>query len=140
MLKLRDLYTFMENNFDYLLVIDDGEKIVHTSKIITGISLVVDVCNHTMTYLRRNDMYTTAQVTVAIRRGLKNTLLENTTDQIIGMVIDELALMDPIHILTNKDNSHAPISLRKGSKEILLDADEAALVRDTLADVLEGKQ
>jgi signal transduction histidine kinase len=33
MLKLKDLYTFMENNFDYLLVIDDAETIVHTSKL-----------------------------------------------------------------------------------------------------------
>ncbi len=33
MLKLRDLYTFMENNFDYLLVIDHEEKVVHTSKL-----------------------------------------------------------------------------------------------------------
>lgn len=33
MLKLENLYTFMGNNFDYLLVIDDAEKVVHTSKL-----------------------------------------------------------------------------------------------------------
>jgi signal transduction histidine kinase/uncharacterized protein YdcH (DUF465 family) len=33
MLKLKDLYTFMGNNFDYLLVINDAEKVVHTSKL-----------------------------------------------------------------------------------------------------------
>ena len=33
MLKLEDLYTFMGNNFDYLLVIDDAEKVIHTSKL-----------------------------------------------------------------------------------------------------------
>jgi signal transduction histidine kinase len=33
MLKLKDLYIFMENNFDYLLVIDHEEKIIHTSNL-----------------------------------------------------------------------------------------------------------
>ena len=33
MLKLDDLYIFMENNFDYLLVVDGGERIVHMSNL-----------------------------------------------------------------------------------------------------------
>jgi len=33
MLKLDDLYMFMENNFDYLLVVDGGERIVHMSSL-----------------------------------------------------------------------------------------------------------
>ena len=33
MLKLDDLYMFMENNFDYLLVVDGSERIVHMSSL-----------------------------------------------------------------------------------------------------------
>jgi signal transduction histidine kinase len=33
MLRLDDLYMFMENNFDYLLVVDGGERIVHMSNL-----------------------------------------------------------------------------------------------------------
>jgi signal transduction histidine kinase len=33
MLKLTDLYAFVENNFDYMLVVDGSDKIVHTSRL-----------------------------------------------------------------------------------------------------------
>jgi len=33
MLRLDDLYMFMENNFDYLLVVDGTDRIVHTSNL-----------------------------------------------------------------------------------------------------------
>jgi hypothetical protein len=35
MLKLADLFAFMENNFDYLLVVDNSDAIVHASRLFS---------------------------------------------------------------------------------------------------------
>ncbi len=34
MLKLDNLYSFMEGNFDYLLVVDENEKVIHASRML----------------------------------------------------------------------------------------------------------
>ncbi|MBE0603766.1 MAG: hypothetical protein IH611_09065, partial [Deltaproteobacteria bacterium] len=39
MIRLENLYSFMESSFDYLLVVDGGERVVHASRLLVRNSL-----------------------------------------------------------------------------------------------------